>query len=81
MPGISLPFHGPIRGRELVASPPVQVPPDLDRDGVEQFRQRMEQILNVLTIEAEQWAESGDRREGQQRIFRSGARRSRDSLT
>lgn len=41
-----------------VTSNEVFVPPDLDRDGLEQFRQKIERLLNRLTTEAETWAES-----------------------
>ena len=48
-----------------VASPAIHVPPDLDRDGLEYFRERFERLLNRLTLEAEAWAESGTRKRGQ----------------
>ena len=42
-----------------VVSPPMIIPPDLDRDGVEHYRLQVEQMLNRLTNEAEAWAEAG----------------------
>lgn len=42
-----------------IPSGDIWVPPDLDRDGVEHYRRRIEAILNGLTDEAEAWAESG----------------------
>jgi hypothetical protein len=49
-----------------ILSPELQVPPDLDRDGLEHFRTKVEQLLNHLCDDAEHWAESGSRRLGQQ---------------
>jgi hypothetical protein len=46
------------RGRS-VWSPAITIPPDLDRDGIEHYRQQTEQLLNRLTNEAEAWAEAG----------------------
>jgi lysophospholipid acyltransferase (LPLAT)-like uncharacterized protein len=48
-----------------VTSPAIHVPPDLDREGREHFRERLEGLLNRLTLEAEAWAESGTRKIGQ----------------
>jgi hypothetical protein len=45
-----------------VASPAINLPSDLDRDGVEYYRQRVEHLLNRLTVEAEAWAEAGTRK-------------------
>jgi hypothetical protein len=45
-----------------VVSPEIHVPSDLDRDGIERYRQSVEQLLNRLTLEAEAWAESGIRK-------------------
>jgi hypothetical protein len=42
-----------------VVSPPMIIPPDLDRKGVEHYRRQVEQMLNRLTNEAEAWAEAG----------------------
>ncbi|HVA49544.1 MAG TPA: lysophospholipid acyltransferase family protein [Pirellulales bacterium] len=45
-----------------VVSPEIQLPPDLDRDGLEHYRLQVERLLNRLTLEAEAWAESGSRK-------------------
>jgi lysophospholipid acyltransferase (LPLAT)-like uncharacterized protein len=58
------------RARSVV-SPAIKVPPHLDREAQEHFRQKVEQVLNRLTREAEAWAASGTRRTGQ-RIARPG---------
>jgi lysophospholipid acyltransferase (LPLAT)-like uncharacterized protein len=49
----------PFTRARCVASPRIQIPPDLDRDGLEACRIAVERLLNRLTNEAEQWAESG----------------------
>jgi len=48
------------RARVIVA-PRVQIPAGLDREGVEHYRQHVDTLLNELTGQAEQWAESGVR--------------------
>jgi len=48
-----------------VVSPEIRVPPELDRQGIEHFRARVERLLRRLTAEAEAWAESGTRKLGQ----------------
>jgi hypothetical protein len=58
-----------------VVSGEVFIPPDLDRDGLEHYRLKTEQLLNGLTEEAEAWAASGVRRIGQSRLERCGAAR------
>jgi lysophospholipid acyltransferase (LPLAT)-like uncharacterized protein len=52
------------RARGIVSGP-ISIPPDLDRDGVEYWRLHVERMLNELSLEAESWAESGRRREGE----------------
>lgn len=48
-----------------VVSREIQIPPDLDRDGLEHYRGEVERLLNRLTDEAEAWAASGRRHEVQ----------------
>lgn len=60
------------RGRAVVG-PPLSIPADLDRNGIEHYRQQTERLLNRLTLEAEQWAESGMRKAQEQAACRSGA--------
>jgi lysophospholipid acyltransferase (LPLAT)-like uncharacterized protein len=48
-----------------VWGPEVFIPRRLDRDGLEHWRREIERMVNVLTADAEAWAESGDRREGE----------------
>jgi lysophospholipid acyltransferase (LPLAT)-like uncharacterized protein len=42
-----------------VISPAIVIPPNLDREGVEHYRLKVERLLNRLTCEAEAWAEAG----------------------
>ncbi len=60
------------RGR-AVPSGEIFVPPNLDREQLEHFRQRIERLLNRLTAEAEAWAEAGTQKIGQLNIERRGA--------
>ena len=60
----------PFSRARAVPSGEVFVPPDLDRDGLEYFRQKIEQLLNRLTAEAEAWAESDTRKLGQMNVER-----------
>jgi hypothetical protein len=55
-----------------IPSGEIFVPSNLDRDGIEHYRRRIEQLLNRLTLEAEVWAESGARKIGQQNVERRG---------
>jgi len=48
-----------------VVSPPVHVPADLSRDGIEHYRAGSEALLNELTECAEAWAASGRPMEGE----------------
>jgi len=56
-----------------VVSGDVHVPPNLDREGIEHFRQAIERLMNRLTFEAERWAESGTRRPHEQPLGRCPA--------
>ncbi len=64
----------PFSRARAVVSPEIHVPPNLCRDDIEHFRLRIEQLMNRLTHEAEQWAESGRRRAGEVRVRRQPAR-------
>jgi lysophospholipid acyltransferase (LPLAT)-like uncharacterized protein len=59
------------RGR-AVTGPSIQIPDDLDRQGLERYRMQMEQLLERLTLEAEAWAASGKRTIGQFPFRREG---------
>lgn len=48
-----------------ILSPTIHVPSDLDRDGIEHYRRRVEALLNRLTSECEAWAEAGTSKVGE----------------
>ncbi len=48
-----------------IIGPAVHIPADLDRDELEVRRQGVERLLTGLTLEAEDWAASGTRRQGE----------------
>ena len=48
-----------------VVGPPVMIPANLDRAGLESCRLRTERLLNCLTAEAEAWAAAGTRKAGE----------------
>jgi lysophospholipid acyltransferase (LPLAT)-like uncharacterized protein len=54
----------PFSRARAIIGPEVFIPPDLDRDELEQRRLAVERLLNGLTSEAEAWAAAGERREG-----------------
>ncbi|MBI3434270.1 MAG: DUF374 domain-containing protein [Proteobacteria bacterium] len=56
------------RGR-AVFGPALRVPADLDRDGIERYRAYFERHLTWLTEAAQSWAESGETRAGELRMF------------
>ncbi len=58
-----------------IMSPAMNIPPDLDRDGVEHYRLQVEQMLNRLTLEAEAWADAGTPKVNQVPIRRAPAHR------
>ncbi|MCE5268615.1 MAG: lysophospholipid acyltransferase family protein [Planctomycetaceae bacterium] len=55
----------PFSRARAIPSGEIFVPPHLDREGLEHFRVKIEDLLNRLTIEAESWAASGLRKPGQ----------------
>ena len=63
-----------------IPSPPIHVPPDLDRDGIEHYRLKVENLLNRLTVEAEAWAEAGTAKVGEVPMRREPAARHRPQI-
>jgi lysophospholipid acyltransferase (LPLAT)-like uncharacterized protein len=55
----------PFSRARAVIGPPTMLPPDLNRDGIEAARVRVESLLNSLTSEAEAWATAGTRKLGE----------------
>lgn len=62
----------PYSRARVIASPLIQIPPNLDRDGIEHHRQRVERLLAELTDEAEAWAATGRRYVNQIPLHREG---------
>ena len=60
----------PFSRARVVVGPEIHVPGQLDRSGLEHYRGRVGQVLKRLTAEAEAWAESGTRKEGQRNMTR-----------
>jgi lysophospholipid acyltransferase (LPLAT)-like uncharacterized protein len=52
------------RSRSIIG-PPLMLPPDLDRAGLEASRLRVERLMNCLNSEAEAWAAAGTRKAGE----------------
>lgn len=63
----------PYSRARVVATPLIQIPPDLDRGEIEHHRQRVERLLTDLTAEAEAWAERGGCYSNQIALQREGA--------
>src|SRR3954465_4735653 len=55
----------PYSQARAVIGPPLTLPSDLDRDGLEACRVRVERLLNCFTEEAEAWATAGSRKAGE----------------
>ena len=55
----------PFTRARAIVGPPLMLPADLDRDGLEQCRLRVERLMTALTCEAEAWAENGSRKQGE----------------
>ena len=70
-------FPRPFSRSRAVLSGDIHVPPDLDRQGLEHYRLRIEQLLNRLTVEAETWAASGTRKAGEHKLRSQTATRRR----
>jgi lysophospholipid acyltransferase (LPLAT)-like uncharacterized protein len=60
-----------------ISSPRIQIPPDLDRGGIQHYRMRVETTLNRLTQEAEVWARRGYQMRNQVAARREGSPRRR----
>jgi lysophospholipid acyltransferase (LPLAT)-like uncharacterized protein len=58
-----------------ILSPAIEVPPNLDREGLEPYRHGIQRLLNRLTAEAEAWAEAGTAKLGEAPIHRRPAAR------
>lgn len=63
----------PFSRARAIASEPIRVPPDLSRDGVEEYRVRIQTLLNDLTVQAEEWAASGHTLPGERKFVKAPA--------
>lgn len=70
-------FPRPFSRARAVIGGDIHVPEDLDRQGIEHYRMRIEQLLNHLTLEAENWAASGTRKACQCKLRPQSAARLR----
>lgn len=52
-----------------IPSADIIVPPNIDKEGIEHFRKKIENILNVLSDEAEAWATSGKSYENESSVL------------
>lgn len=59
----------PYSRARAIFGPPMQIPAKLRRDGLEHYRQQVEDVLNRLTEEAENWASSPTRRRNEQPLW------------
>jgi lysophospholipid acyltransferase (LPLAT)-like uncharacterized protein len=59
----------------VITSPAIPIPDRLDRDDLEHYRSGVERLLNRLTFEAEQWAETRSSRVEEISVRRQPARR------
>jgi lysophospholipid acyltransferase (LPLAT)-like uncharacterized protein len=55
----------PFSRARAIIGPPLKLPRDLDRAGLEHCRQRVERLLTELTCEAEAWAAADSRKAGE----------------
>jgi len=62
-----------------VVSRAIRIPPGLDRDGIERYRQGIERLLTHLSTEAEAWARAGTRRPGQRPVRKEPSRVARET--
>lgn len=64
----------PFSRARIVWGPRMPIPPRLDRDGLEHYRRQVQDVINCITTEAEEWAADGTRREGQRNLVRQPPR-------
>lgn len=65
----------PFTRARAVLAPRMQIPPKLDRDGVEEYRGKAEAMLNFVTDKAQEWADHGGRYAEQWPVSASPARK------
>ena len=67
----------PFSRARVILTPEIFVPPDLDREGLEHFRQKVERLLTRMSDDAEVWAQSGRRKPEQTLLERRALPRRR----
>jgi lysophospholipid acyltransferase (LPLAT)-like uncharacterized protein len=65
----------PFSRARAIIGPPIQIPAGIERDDVEPYRAAIEQLLTDLTDEANAWADSGRRRDGEEVMHKTFAQR------
>ena len=55
----------PFSRLRVIMAPPMHLPRDLDRDGIEHYRVEAERMMHLMTDEAESWAKSGGHKVGE----------------
>jgi lysophospholipid acyltransferase (LPLAT)-like uncharacterized protein len=71
----------PFSRARAIIGPPMRLPPNLDRTGMERTRASAERLLNDLTSEAEAWAVAGTGKSGEVRIRPINASETLTSIT
>ncbi len=71
----------PFSKARAVCGPRIQVPENLEREGIEAYRLWVEKVLNQMTERAEGWAEGKFNIENSQPLFRKSARRNEASTS
>lgn len=64
----------PFSRARVVCGPRIQVPADLAREKIEEFRLRIEVVLNQITESAEQWASGEIQLKCEEQLFRTPGR-------
>ena len=67
----------PFSRARVIWGPRMPIPPKLDRDGIEHYRRQVQDVLNYITADAEQWAASGTHKANQRLLIRRPPRRLR----
>lgn len=63
----------PFSRARAITTGEIFVPDNLDRDGLEHYRLRIEELMTRLTTEAEDWAATGTRRQGERPLVKQCA--------
>lgn len=63
----------PFSRARAITSRAIDIPRDLDREGIEHYRKELERQLNELTQLAEEWAATGQSRPGERPLYKAPA--------